>query len=167
MSTIPPTGSSTASTAALVPSVGGSSTLSQKDFLNLLIAQMKAQDPLNPQSDTQMAAQMAQFTSLQQSSTMSDNIATMLKQQQMVQANGMLGGTVTVQVDKTTTASGIVQAVQMNGDTPQIVINNRPYDLGQVLMITPTPISSTAPATPTSFLPSLLGSQTVGSLTTP
>ena len=39
-------------------------TLTQQDFLNLLVAQMKNQDPLNPVDDNQMAAQMAQFASL-------------------------------------------------------------------------------------------------------
>ncbi len=168
MPTISPTSSSTASAGAtaLVPSVGGSTTLTQKDFLNLLIAQMKAQDPLNPQTNTEMAAQMAQFTSLQQASTMSENIATMLKQQQAVQANGLLGGTVTVQVNKDTTATGVVQAVQMEGSTPKIVVNNRPYDLSQVLMIAPTQVSST-PVVPASFFASTLPAQAVDYQTTP
>jgi flagellar basal-body rod modification protein FlgD len=119
----------------------GSRTLSQNDFLNLLIAQMKAQDPLNPQSNTEMAAQMAQFTSLQQSGTMSNNIATMLTQQQVLQANSMLGGTVTLQVDAKNTATGVVQAVQMNGGVPKIVVNNTAYDLNQVLTLAPTVVT--------------------------
>ena len=125
----------------LVPSTG-KQTLSQSDFLNLLVAQMKSQDPMNPQSDTQMAAQMAQFTSLQQASTMSANIATMLTQQQILQANSMLGGTVTLQVDSTTTTSGVVSAVDLSTGTPKIVVNNKTYDLNQVLTLTPTVIGS-------------------------
>ena len=114
---------------------------------------MKSQDPMNPQSDTQMAAQMAQFTSLQQSSTMSSNIATMLTQQQILQANSMLGGTVTLQVDAKTLASGVVQSVDFNGGgTPKIVVNNTSYDLSQVLTLTPTVVTPTA--TPSSTLSS-------------
>ena len=56
---------------------GGEQEFYQGRTADLLVAQMKSQDPMNPQSDTQMAAQMAQFTSLQQASTMSSNIATM------------------------------------------------------------------------------------------
>ena len=118
----------------------GSKTLSQNDFLKLLVAQMAAQDPMNPQTDTQMAAQMAQFTSLQQSSTMSNNIASMLAQQQVLQATGMLGGTVSLQVDAKTIATGVVQSVQFDGGTPKIVVNNQTYDLSQVLSLAPTPI---------------------------
>jgi len=120
----------------------GSKTLSQNDFLKLLVAQMSAQDPMNPQTDTQMAAQMAQFTSLQQSSTMSNNIATMLSQQQALQATGMLGGTVSLQVDAKTITTGVVQGVQFDGGTPKIMVNNTAYDLSQVLTLTPTIVPS-------------------------
>ena len=35
-------------------------------FLKLLVAQMKNQDPMNPASPDQLAAQLAQFSSLEQ-----------------------------------------------------------------------------------------------------
>jgi len=138
--------STTTDSDPLVPSAG-SQVLSQNDFLNLLVAQMKAQDPMNPQSDTQMAAQMAQFTSLQQASTMSTNIATMLTQQQISQANSMLGGTVTVQVDPKTIDSGVVQSVEFNGGSPKIIVNNKSYDLSQVLTLSPTVVTTIPTAT--------------------
>ena len=123
-----------ASSIPLVPSTG-SKTLSQNDFLNLLVTQMTSQDPLNPTSDTQMAANMAQFTALSQANTMSANISSLLAQQQVVQANSMIGSTVSLQVDPKTTASGVVQSVDLSTGVPQIVVNNTPYNLGQVLSI--------------------------------
>ncbi len=145
--------SSTATPDALTPSTG-SQTLSQNDFLNLLVAQMKAQDPLNPQTDTAMAAQMAQFTALQQTGTMSNNIATLLTQQQLSQANGMLGNTVSLQADSNTVVSGVVQSVQISGGTPQIVVNNQAYNLSQVLSISPTAATAaTAAATSVPAIP--------------
>lgn len=170
MPTVSSTGNSTATVLpdgeALVPSVG-SKTLSQDDFLKLLVAQMSSQDPMNPQTDTQMAAQMAQFTSLQQSGTMSKDIAKMLTQQQLLQANNMLGSTVTLQADEKTLASGVVQSVQITDGVPQIIVNNHAYDLSQVLSITPTPTASSTPAALTSFLPSLIASPAIGQQTTP
>ena len=65
--------------------------LGQDDFLKLLVAQLSAQDPLNPQKDTEFIAQMAQFTSLEQSKTMGSNIAALRSQQDFVQANALLG----------------------------------------------------------------------------
>lgn len=42
----------------------GSSNMDQSDFLTLMTAQMKNQDPFDPVDNTQMVAQMAQFSSL-------------------------------------------------------------------------------------------------------
>ncbi|MFL9840134.1 flagellar hook capping FlgD N-terminal domain-containing protein [Sphingomonas sp. ST-64] len=42
----------------------GSPTMDQSDFLTLMTAQMKNQDPFEPVDNTQMVAQMAQFSSL-------------------------------------------------------------------------------------------------------
>lgn len=44
----------------------GKSILGKDDFLNLMIQQMKYQDPMNPMDSNQYAAQLAQFTSLEQ-----------------------------------------------------------------------------------------------------
>jgi flagellar basal-body rod modification protein FlgD len=121
---------------------GSQQTLNQKDFLQLLVAQMQNQDPLNPQSDTDMAAQMAQFTSLTQSSAMSSSLS-------MLQANSLIGSTVSLQIDPKTTASGIVQGVILNGGTPQIIVNGSTYDLSQVTSVTPTVAAPTASPTPT------------------
>jgi len=115
-------------------------TLNQKDFLQLLVAQLQNQDPMNPQSDTDMAAQMAQFTSLQQSSSMSASLA-------MMQADSLVGNTVMLQVDPQTTASGVVTGVIMQGGTPQIMVNGTNYDLSQVVAVAPTTASTTS--TPT------------------
>lgn len=43
---------------------GGYSSLGQGDFLKLLTVQMQQQDPFNPVDNTEMLAQMAQFSSL-------------------------------------------------------------------------------------------------------
>jgi flagellar basal-body rod modification protein FlgD len=120
---------------------GSQQTLNQKDFLQLLVAQMQNQDPLNPQSDTDMAAQMAQFTSLTQSSAMSSSLS-------MLQANSLIGSTVSLQIDPKTTASGVVQGVILNGGTPQIIVNGTTYDLSQVTSVTPTP-TQTSSSSPT------------------
>ena len=116
-------------------------TLNQNDFLQLLVTQMENQDPLNPQSDTEMAAQMAQFTSLQQSSAMSGSLS-------MMQANSLLGSTVTVQVGTDSPVTGVVQGVDISSGKPQIVINGADYSLSQVLAVTPT-VSSSTPAAST------------------
>ena len=51
-----------------------STTLGQGDFLKLMTAQMQNQDPFNPVDNTQMVAQMAQFSSLAGISEMSTTL---------------------------------------------------------------------------------------------
>lgn len=48
---------------------------SKTTFLNLLVAQLRNQDPLNPQDGTQFVAQLAQFTQLEQSMAMSADVS--------------------------------------------------------------------------------------------
>ena len=105
--------------------------LDQKDFLQLLVTQMQNQNPLDPQSDTQMAAEMAQFASLQQSSDMASSLG-------MLQADSLLGSTVTLQVDGQTFTAGVVQGVILQNGKPQILVNGATYDLGQVVAVVPT-----------------------------
>src|SRR3982751_6672031 len=52
-----------ASTPTVTPA-GSGQALGQADFLKLMTAQMQNQDPFNPVDNTQMVAQMAQFSSL-------------------------------------------------------------------------------------------------------
>jgi flagellar basal-body rod modification protein FlgD len=44
-------------------------------FLTMLVAQLKNQDPLNPMDGTDFTAQLAQFSSLEQQFNMNDNLA--------------------------------------------------------------------------------------------
>src|ERR1041385_6444330 len=73
-------------------------TLGQDDFLKLLTTQMSAQDPLNPQTDTQFIAQMAQFSSLEQNKSMQADLAKLRSDQELSQANGLIGKNVGLQV---------------------------------------------------------------------
>lgn len=121
---------------------GPQQTLTQNDFLQLLVAQMENQDPLQPQSDTEMASQMAQFTSLTQTTAMSSSLSEM-------QANSLIGTTVTLQESNSNqTTSGVVQSVVQGAESsdgsPQVVVNGTAYDLSQVLGVTPTTSTQTS-----------------------
>jgi flagellar basal-body rod modification protein FlgD len=116
-------------------------TLGQNDFLKLLVTQMTAQDPLNPQKDTEFIAQMAQFSALEQNKAMQTDMAQLRTQQQVVQANELIGKTVEIQVAPDVTARGSVSAVQIKDGTPSLIINGQPFDLSQVRMIQPGAVS--------------------------
>ncbi|MEX0773120.1 MAG: flagellar hook capping FlgD N-terminal domain-containing protein, partial [Balneolales bacterium] len=47
-------------------SADNSKEMGKEEFLQLLIAQMRHQDPLNPMEGTEFASQLAQFNSVEQ-----------------------------------------------------------------------------------------------------
>lgn len=74
-------------------------TLGKDDFLMMLVAQLKNQDPLNPMDGTQFATQLAQFSSLEQLSNMNTQLENLgIYQTTMIstQAVNLLGKEVTV-----------------------------------------------------------------------
>ena len=76
-------------------SASKSDNLGQVDFMRLLVAQMRNQNPLEPQSNTEFMAQLAQFESLNQMRTMGKGIQIMQAMQELSSATAMIGKTVT------------------------------------------------------------------------
>ena len=67
-----PTTPSTSSTSATP--AASTSTVTKNEFLQLLVAQIKNQDPLNPADGTQFLTQLAQFQTLEQSMNMGTDL---------------------------------------------------------------------------------------------
>ena len=101
--------------------------LDQDDFLQLFVAQMTSQDPLNPKTDTDFVAQMAQFSALEQSRAMQNDMA-------RLQANSLIGRLVEIQ-DQDGITTGVVESVAMDAGTPKLVVNGYAYDLSAVRAI--------------------------------
>jgi flagellar basal-body rod modification protein FlgD len=112
-------------------------TLGQDDFLKLLVTKMSSQDPMNPQSDGDFIAQMAQFSSLEQSKSMTSDIESLKTQQELLTANGLIGRNVTVTENNKQVAQGMVTSVAMSDGSPEVVINGSNYSLESVSSITP------------------------------
>jgi flagellar basal-body rod modification protein FlgD len=55
----------------------GKASLTQEDFLNLLVTQMQFQDPMNPLDNYQMAAQLAQLGTIEGINTLTQSIDVM------------------------------------------------------------------------------------------
>jgi len=87
----------------------GTTSLGKDDFMKLLLAQLKNQDPLNPMDGTQFSAQLAQFSSLEQLSNMATELKTQGVNQMTLgyaQSVNMIGKEVTVTSGNTVTANG-------------------------------------------------------------
>ena len=107
--------------------------LDKNDFLKILITQLSHQDPTQPMDDKAFIAQMAQFSSLEQMTNMSDGLTKVANLVAKSQAVSLLGNAVDVS-NGGETVSGIVQEVT-GGDFPQILVNGQYYDAAQVQKI--------------------------------
>src|SRR5690242_2559728 len=90
--------SNTAASAA-GSALGQTKTLSQADFLSLLIQQMRNQDPTQPMDSSQMVSQLAQINQVsatQNLQTSFDALAQSMQGNQLLQASSMVGRDVTV-----------------------------------------------------------------------
>lgn len=113
-------GSSTSasqSTSGITNAVAGGA-MGKDQFVKLLVAQMTHQDPLNPMDSTQMAAQLAQFSSVEQlmniSSKLDDQSAgstLMLDALDRNAALGMIGRSVTAVSDECTVSGHSAEPV--------------------------------------------------------
>jgi flagellar basal-body rod modification protein FlgD len=88
------------------PTATNSGTALGKDaFLQLLVTQMKNQNPLDPQDNTAFVAQLAQFSSLESMQNLTstvDSISTSYKSSQALQASSLVGRSVIVDAGSTT-----------------------------------------------------------------
>lgn len=141
------TNAALATDAAPAPSRIAQKTLGQNDFLNLLAKQFQMQDPMKPMEDTAFIAQMAQFSSLEQSKTMALDMAALRADQHRTAANSYLGHRVTVDAGKGTTVSGDVAAIDASGPEPLLVIGGKTFALSSVLRVEPR-VFTASPAAP-------------------
>jgi flagellar basal-body rod modification protein FlgD len=119
-----------------------SSSALQTQFLNLLVTQLKNQDPTNPMDSSQMTAQLAQFSQLEQMENLSSQFSDVLSTTQKSYANSLVGKTVTYNVTdssgNTSFTSGIVNAVDMSDSSALKLMvgdSNASVALGDVLAV--------------------------------
>ena len=117
-------------------------------FLNLLVAQLRYQDPSNPADSSEFLAQNAQFTALEKMQDVADQTAALLNAQVAFGAAGMVSKNVTYLKPDGTSASGVVSSVSYDASGPMLVVDGESVSLGQVSSVSATPATPAAPATP-------------------
>ncbi len=108
-----------------------SKELGKDDFLKLLMAQLTNQDPTSPMENTEFIAQMAQFSSLEQMTNMSQNFDKMAAMLNSNEAQSMLGRTVQIDLGADQSTTGVVEAAT-RGNNPQIQVNGMFYDMNKI-----------------------------------
>jgi flagellar basal-body rod modification protein FlgD len=104
--------------------------LGKDDFLKLLITQLSYQDPTAPMQDKEFIAQMAQFSSLEQMTTMAADFAKLTAMVSGSEASQSLGRNVEL-VEGDNVIQGTVKAVT-RGEMPMVLVNGSYYNWNQV-----------------------------------
>ncbi|MCS7461892.1 flagellar hook capping protein [Paenibacillus doosanensis] len=118
--------------------------LGKDEFLKILIAQLQNQDPSQPLQDKEFIAQMAQFTSVEQLSNMSNEMK--LLRQSLGFASGLIGKSITwggtnekgESIDKT----GIVDSIVVKDGSQFAVVGKEKIALDQITQIANSASSS-------------------------
>lgn len=95
--------------------------LTQQDFLKVLLTQLTYQDPMKPADNQQFMAQLAQFSTLQETQQMNTNIETLISNQSALQSVGLIGRTVDIS-SANGTVTGTVTALSLSGNSPVLTV---------------------------------------------
>ncbi len=107
--------------------------LDKDDFLNLLVAQMKYQDPLEPQSNTEYVSQLATFTQVEATENMAHTA-------ESLEAGGLIGKTVIMRPTNSVTGEtsdvvGVVDYMMKEGSNIYLAINGSLYNLDDLYTV--------------------------------
>jgi flagellar basal-body rod modification protein FlgD len=134
----------TSARGTTAPSTTGKS-LGKQDFLKLLMAQLQNQDPMKPMDDSQMIAQMAQFSALEASQQLNTTIQASNNMQTVFQAGALIGKYIQADHSDGTSTIGAVTSVNFtstNGvTTPTIQVNGTDVDYSSIHKVSSTPIA--------------------------
>ena len=123
---------------------GMANALGKQDFLKLLMAQMQNQDPLKPMDDTQMIAQMAQFSALEETQALRQVLQQSANTQAVAQSASLIGKYVQAMQADSTTVSGTVTGVRLESTdgavTPIVQVDGKDVDYSTINQITSSPI---------------------------
>ncbi|HOI74196.1 MAG TPA: flagellar hook capping FlgD N-terminal domain-containing protein [Syntrophales bacterium] len=113
------TGVNGTGTSASTTSTTSTSSLGKEAFLQMLVAQLKYQDPMNPADGTEFASQLAQFSSLEQLTNLNKGIESLAMDTNSLQAVNLIGKTVV-----TDSLSGTVTAVSFQDGSVSLTLDN-------------------------------------------
>ena len=126
---------STTSTSSTERNTSG--VLGKDDFLKLLVAQLKNQDPMAPSTDQEWIGQMAQFSQLEQASNTAKDTSRIANQLGHAGALGLIGRTVTYYDGDDNPVTGVVEQVDMaaDGKATLTIAGNTGIDASRVTQV--------------------------------
>ena len=126
MPSVDPIASTTQTTTTT--SAANKASIDYDAFLNLLVAQLKYQDPTEPQDPAQFMSQLASFSSVEQQIQSNEKLDALVLSNMFGQASSLIGRTVT-SADQT--QSGVVASVTLvNGSLTALLADGTNIAMG-------------------------------------
>lgn len=123
--------------------------LSSQDFINMMIAQLQHQDPLEPTKNQDLLAQMSQIGQLQSNTQLQDTLKGLAIQSQLGSAGSMIGKMVEGLDNNKTKITGLVNSVRVESDNVFLELDNgHELGLSQITKIAPGPNAATSASVP-------------------
>jgi len=149
----PITGADSASTGGIystTPTRAPKQSLDSEAFMQLLVTQLRNQDPSSPMDTNQMIAQTTQLAMMEKLTSMDGTAQEGFALQMRQAAAALIGHTVSY-LDKSGTAqTGVASSVSYAGPVPIVTIGDQKLPLDAILgVVTPAPAGSGASSSPT------------------
>lgn len=98
--------------------------IAQEDFLRILLAQLRFQDPLKPVDNQQFVAQLAQFSALEISRQQSEKIDQLLTLNAADQAVALIGKNIEMRTAQGGSTVGTVNAISFRTGEPRLTVTS-------------------------------------------
>jgi flagellar basal-body rod modification protein FlgD len=106
-------------------------------FLQLLVAQLRYQNPMDPSDGTEFLQQTAQFTQVETLQALSETQAQLMNLTQFSLAVGLSGKTVNAIGTEGSQITGEVAGVRFTADGPELEVDTQWIPIGNVLEVEP------------------------------
>jgi flagellar basal-body rod modification protein FlgD len=136
-----------AAASTSTPAASAAPPLSSQTFLNLLVAQLKYQDPTNPTTGTEMMTQTAQMYTVQALQAIQTQDTASAAAEGTMATSSMIGKNVTAIATDGTSVSGLVTGVSVGTTGPLLQIGDKDAPLSGVTTITAGTPDPTSPTT--------------------
>lgn len=139
MSTGALTGSTAGLTASTTPSMTAGdpySSMTSKDFVKVMLSELKHQDPTNPTDTSKIMSELSSLRNIESQMSLQTNLKDLVSQNQIAQAAGMIGKLVSGMDSNGNKMAGHVMSIKVvNGNAMLQLDSGQSLDMNNVTTI--------------------------------
>jgi len=128
-----------ANSATTTTGAPNTNSMDGDDFMQLLLAQLKHQNPLDPMDDTAMMNQFTQLNSLKELQKISAAIESGTKSSRLTEAAVLIGKNVAYKNESGETETGLVTGVSIVGDETMLYVGDQLVPQSAVIAVAEVP----------------------------